>query len=102
MKKLAAVFVIALAGAVALPTIDLSAQTNPPSTSQRAKKPGQSCDQLDRGSAAYKDCVDRRAKQTQARKDRQAACSQFAKGTAERRNCLAQQRKAAGGTTKSS
>jgi hypothetical protein len=100
MKKLAAVFVIALAGAVALPTLDLSAQSAP-STSQRAKKPGRSCDRFDPGSTAYKDCVDRRAKSAEARRARQAACAQYKPKTAERRDCLAQQRRAQHGTTRS-
>jgi hypothetical protein len=94
MRKLAAVFIVALGGVLALPTADLSAQPSSPSSSQRAKKPGRSCDQLDRGSQADKECVDRQAKAREARQARQAACKQYAPKTQERRDCLAQQRKA--------
>ena len=88
MKKLAAIFVVALAGAVALPTIDLAAQTSNPPASRGARKGP--CAQFERGSAAYKDC---RAKANAAAKERQAACAKFAPKTAERRDCMAQQRR---------
>jgi hypothetical protein len=92
MKKLAAVFILALAGAVALPAIDLSAQPASPSATPRANKG--SCANLDSASQAYKDCMTRQAKAREARQARQAACKQYAPKTQERRDCLAQQRKA--------
>jgi hypothetical protein len=99
MRKIAAVFVIVLGGAVALPTIDLSAQTSPPA-SPTAKKRG--CDRYDPASAQYKDCKDRAAKNAEARRARQAACAQYKPKTQERKDCLAQQKRAAKTTTRPS
>jgi hypothetical protein len=92
MNKLAAVFVLALVGAVALPAIDVSAQTGAPSTSSSGKK-GKACGKFTAGTPEYQNCMDKRAKNAEAKRQRQAACAQFKAKTQERKDCMAQQKR---------
>ena len=91
MNKLAAVLVLALVGAVALPSIDVSAQTSAPSTSSGKKARG--CGKFTVGTPEYQNCMDKRAKNAEAKRQRQAACAQYKAKTQERKDCMARQKR---------